>query len=30
MSQKLVAARVPTPGRMLSRELEARGWRRYY
>ncbi|MFN6471059.1 MAG: HigA family addiction module antitoxin [Nostoc sp. SerVER01] len=26
MSQKLTAARVPTPGKILSRELEARGW----
>ncbi|MBC6430020.1 HigA family addiction module antidote protein [Nostoc sp. HG1] len=26
MSQKLVPARVPTPGKILSRELEARGW----
>jgi HTH-type transcriptional regulator/antitoxin HigA len=26
MSQKLAPARVPTPGRILSRELEARGW----
>lgn len=26
MSQKLAPARVPAPGRILSRELEARGW----
>lgn len=26
MSQKLAPARVPTPGKILSRELEARGW----
>ncbi|BAU07713.1 HigA family addiction module antitoxin [Fischerella sp. NIES-3754] len=26
MSQKLTPARVPTPGKFLSRELEARGW----
>jgi HTH-type transcriptional regulator / antitoxin HigA len=26
MSQQLVAARVPPPGRILIRELEARGW----
>ena len=26
MSQSLAPARVPTPGRILSRELEARGW----
>ncbi|MBD2254466.1 HigA family addiction module antitoxin [Nostoc parmelioides] len=26
MSQNLVPARVPTPGKILSRELEARGW----
>jgi HTH-type transcriptional regulator / antitoxin HigA len=26
MSQQLVPARVPPPGRILSRELEARGW----
>jgi HTH-type transcriptional regulator / antitoxin HigA len=26
MSQKLTPARVPTPGKILSRELEARGW----
>jgi len=26
MNQKLAPARVPTPGRILSRELEARGW----
>jgi addiction module HigA family antidote len=26
VSQKLAPARVPTPGRILSRELEARGW----
>ena len=27
MNQKLAPARVPTPGRILSRELEARGWK---
>ncbi|MEH2287813.1 MAG: helix-turn-helix domain-containing protein [Nostoc sp.] len=26
MSQKLAPARVLTPGKILSRELEARGW----
>jgi HTH-type transcriptional regulator/antitoxin HigA len=26
MSQKVAPAKVPTPGRILSRELEARGW----
>ncbi|WP_258003809.1 HigA family addiction module antitoxin [Fischerella thermalis] len=26
MSQKLTPARVPTPGKILSRELEVRGW----
>jgi HTH-type transcriptional regulator/antitoxin HigA len=26
MSKKLAPARVPTPGKILSRELEARGW----
>jgi HTH-type transcriptional regulator/antitoxin HigA len=26
MNQKLAPARVPTPGKILSRELEARGW----
>jgi addiction module HigA family antidote len=26
MSQKLTPSRVPTPGKILSRELEARGW----
>ncbi|MDF5727742.1 MAG: HigA family addiction module antitoxin [Rhizonema sp. PD38] len=26
MSQKLAPARVPIPGKILSRELEARGW----
>ncbi|MEH2275138.1 MAG: hypothetical protein V7K40_10215 [Nostoc sp.] len=26
MSQKLVPARIPTPGKILSREIEARGW----
>jgi addiction module HigA family antidote len=26
MSQKLTPARVPAPGKILSRELEARGW----
>ncbi len=26
MKQKLTPARVPTPGKILSRELEARGW----
>ncbi|GAB1543628.1 HigA family addiction module antitoxin [Scytonema sp. NUACC21] len=26
MSQKLTPARVPTPGKILYRELEARGW----
>jgi HTH-type transcriptional regulator / antitoxin HigA len=26
MSQKLTPARVPTPGKILNRELEARGW----
>ncbi|MDZ8257669.1 HigA family addiction module antitoxin [Nostoc sp. ChiQUE01b] len=26
MSQNLTPARVPTPGKILSRELEARGW----
>ena len=26
MSQKLVTARVPPPGRILSRELETRSW----
>jgi len=26
MNQKLAPTRVPTPGRILSRELEARGW----
>jgi HTH-type transcriptional regulator / antitoxin HigA len=26
MSQRLAPARVPTPGRILTRELEARGW----
>ena len=26
MSQQLVPARVPPPGRILMRELEARGW----
>ncbi|MCC5659790.1 putative addiction module antidote protein [Nostoc sp. XA010] len=26
MSQKLAPAKVPTPGKILSRELEARGW----
>ncbi|WP_193197720.1 HigA family addiction module antitoxin [Nostoc sp. MG11] len=26
MSHKLTAARVPAPGKILSRELEARGW----
>ncbi|HLP88856.1 MAG TPA: HigA family addiction module antitoxin [Nostocaceae cyanobacterium] len=26
MHQKLTPARVPTPGKILNRELEARGW----
>ncbi|MEH2241760.1 HigA family addiction module antitoxin [Nostoc sp.] len=26
MSQKLVSARIPTPGKILSREIEAPGW----
>ncbi|BAZ10552.1 XRE family plasmid maintenance system antidote protein [Calothrix sp. NIES-4071] len=26
MSQKLTPSKVPTPGKILSRELEARGW----
>jgi HTH-type transcriptional regulator/antitoxin HigA len=26
MNQNLIPARVPTPGKILSRELEARGW----
>ncbi|MEH1892317.1 MAG: HigA family addiction module antitoxin [Nostoc sp.] len=26
MSQKLVPARIPTPGKILSREIEARSW----
>ncbi|MEH2466865.1 hypothetical protein [Nostoc sp.] len=26
MSQKLVSARIPTPGKILSREIEARSW----
>jgi HTH-type transcriptional regulator/antitoxin HigA len=26
MNEKLSPARVPAPGRILSRELEARGW----
>ncbi|MEH2107834.1 HigA family addiction module antitoxin [Nostoc sp.] len=30
MSQKLVPARVATPGKILSRELEARGWTQKY
>ncbi len=30
MSQDLLPARVPAPGRILSRELEARGWTQEY
>lgn len=26
MTQKLIPARTPAPGRILNRELEARGW----
>ncbi|BBD59788.1 XRE family plasmid maintenance system antidote protein [Nostoc sp. HK-01] len=26
MNQNLAPARVPTPGKILSREIEARGW----
>ncbi|MEH1845920.1 MAG: helix-turn-helix domain-containing protein [Nostoc sp.] len=26
MSQKLVPARIPTAGKILSKEIEARGW----
>lgn len=26
MNQKLTPSRVPAPGKILSRELEARGW----
>ena len=30
MNQKLKPARLPTPGRILNRELEARGWEKKY
>ncbi|MEH2295920.1 HigA family addiction module antitoxin [Nostoc sp.] len=30
MSQKLTPARVPTPGKILSREIEVRGWTQKY
>lgn len=30
MSHTLTAARVPAPGKILSRELEARGWTQKY